>query len=98
LVLAQNGDQKLLTYVSTYGNPNALSDDDRIDIWLRAQWDQISAALDHQCGKLPPAESTARKLALLGVDVDVDKLRAVDGERRKILAGDETDRAPKCTT
>ncbi len=62
-------------------NPNVLSDDDRIDIWFRAKWDQFSADLDHRYGVLPPAEATARRLAILGVYVDPKKLQAIIDKR-----------------
>ncbi len=63
--------------MNTNENPNALSDDDRFDTWLRAKWDQFSANLDHRYGKLPPAEASARRLAVLGVYADPKKIQAV---------------------
>lgn len=68
--------------MTTNENPNALSDHDRFDTYLRAVWDQFSAALDHRYGRLPEAESTARKLAVLGLPADVERIRAILDARR----------------
>lgn len=67
--------------MSNLQNPKPLSDDDRIDIWFQAIWDQFSADLDYRYGVLPPAEASARRLAILGVYVDPSKLQAILDKR-----------------
>ncbi len=67
--------------MDTFNNPQPLSDDDRLDIYLRAIWDQFSAGLDRRYGKLPPTEASARRLTVLGVHVDLEKLRAIHEAR-----------------
>ncbi len=63
--------------MTTNENPNALTDDDRFDTFMREVWDQFSADLDHRFGRLPAAEASCRRLAMLGVYVDPERIQAV---------------------